>query len=135
MTNVQSTSLGAGTRTMPLPSNSTACSNLAMSQSETCQETKVRFHVSSKHLKLASPVFLARLDRPCQEGERDHASCRSISAKEWDVGAFFTFLNIIYGRHSKVPHTLSQGDFRKLATIVDYYGCRDIVAIFPDRWL
>lgn len=44
-------------------------------------------------------------------------------------------LDIIHGSHSRVPNRLGLVEFCKIATIVDYYKCHEIVNMFTDRWL
>ncbi|KAH7231445.1 hypothetical protein B0J15DRAFT_505963 [Fusarium solani] len=109
--------------------------NITPNQLEITQHSEVRFQVSSKHLKLASPVFRAMLDGPWREGTASNGSCRSISASDWNKDALLILLNIVHGHHREVPKSLNLETLCKLATIVDYYKCHEIVEIFADRWL
>lgn len=106
-----------------------------LSEDDSSRRNKIRFQVSSRHLALASSVFRSMLDGPWKEGTTSKESLRSIPANTWDVDALLIVLNIIHGHHRKVPKSLSLETLTKVATIVDYYNCHEIVEIFADRWL
>lgn len=109
--------------------------NTVANQLQITQDSAVRFQVSSNHLKLASPVFRAMLDGPWREGTPPNASCRSISTSNWSIDALLILLNIVHGHHREVQKYPNLETLCKLATIVDYYQCHEIVEIFADRWL
>lgn len=104
-------------------------------EDDSSRRTKTRFQVSSRHLTLASSIFRAMLDGPWKEGITSKESLRSILANTWDVDALLIVLNIIHGHHRKVPKSLSLEMLTKVATVVDYYNCHEVVEIFADRWL
>ncbi|KAJ3454817.1 hypothetical protein MRS44_013417 [Fusarium solani] len=96
---------------------------------------RLRMLVSWKHLKLASPVFRKMFAGPYVEGVTDDRGLRRVSATDWDPEAFVIVLDIIHGHHRSVPKSLSLEMLAKVAVIVDYYGCHEIIDVFVDIWL
>lgn len=99
------------------------------------QPNMVRLRVSSRHLILASPVFRKMLEGPWMESHACHGPIREISVGEWDLKAFIIVLDIIHGHHRLVPRSLSLEMLAKVAVIVDYYDCIEVVEVFSDYWL
>ncbi|KAH6972423.1 hypothetical protein BKA56DRAFT_493469 [Ilyonectria sp. MPI-CAGE-AT-0026] len=95
----------------------------------------VRLRVSSRHLILASPVFRRMLEGPWMESQACHGPLREISVGEWDLEAFIIVLDIIHGHHRLVPRSLSLEMLAKVAVIVNYYDCVEVVEVFSDNWL
>lgn len=95
----------------------------------------VRLRVSSRHLILASPVFRKMLEGPWRESQACHGPLREISVGEWDLEAFIIVLDIIHGHHRLVPRSLSLEMLAKVAVIVNYYDCVEVVEVFSDNWL
>ncbi|KAF9779378.1 hypothetical protein IL306_001923 [Fusarium sp. DS 682] len=97
---------------------------------------EVRFRVSSRHLILASRTFRSMLEGPWSEAtSSSNNSIRQISASDWDAVAFAVVLDIIHGRHREVPYRINLGLLTRIATIVDYYECHEVVQIFAHVWL
>lgn len=97
-------------------------------------KTQVRMLVSSRHLTLASPVFRTMLDGPFEKVYL--ASGRQqITASDWDVDAMVILLDIIHGHNKAVPRSLKLPTLARIATIVDYYECHEIVEVFGEIWL
>lgn len=99
------------------------------------QPNMVRLRVSSRHLILASPVFRKMLEGPWVESHACHGRLREISVGEWDLEAFIIVLDIIHGHHRLVPRSLRLAMLAKVAVIVDYYDCVEVVEVFWDYWL
>ncbi|KAI5460228.1 hypothetical protein BGZ63DRAFT_359733 [Mariannaea sp. PMI_226] len=97
-------------------------------------EPPIRMRVSSAHLMLASPVFLKMLSGPWKEGALSTFP-REIYTSEWDAKALSLLLDIIHGHHWDVPRSLDLETLAKLAVIIDYYQCHEIIGIFVDKWL
>ncbi|KAH7029533.1 uncharacterized protein B0I36DRAFT_350390 [Microdochium trichocladiopsis] len=106
-----------------------------------------RFRVSSRHLSLASPVFSQMLNGPWKEATSFAASTnastsasagpqrREIEASEWDTDATVILMDIIHGHFSQVPRTISLVMLAKVAILVDYYKCHEIVSVFSGPWI
>ncbi|KAF5251203.1 hypothetical protein FANTH_3638 [Fusarium anthophilum] len=98
-------------------------------------EIEVRMRVSSRHLILASRTFEAMLEGPWSEASPSSRPLRQISAEGWDAFALAIVLESIHGRHFKVPQKTNIGLLTRIATIVDYYQCREAVALHYDKWI
>ncbi|KAF2117932.1 hypothetical protein BDV96DRAFT_644269 [Lophiotrema nucula] len=97
-------------------------------------DSGIRFYVSSRHLKLASPWF-KRAMRDYVEGSRDQVDgLYHVSAEGWDEEAFLLLMNIFHLQHRKVPKTLELEMLAKVAVLVDYYECGEAIAFFTDIW-
>ncbi|KUJ15851.1 uncharacterized protein LY89DRAFT_670390 [Mollisia scopiformis] len=94
------------------------------------------FHmlVSSKHLKLASPVFRAMFQPGFLEGQILQSQARAqIDMPDDDPEAFGLLMNAIHGLSSKMPITVNLKTLTALALVVDKYQSE---ATFPyaQRW-
>lgn len=96
---------------------------------------EMRVRVSSRHLSLASPVFSKMLEGQFKEGIQNSQSFRRIETSEWDTEALLILLDIIHGHHRRVPRTVSLEMLGKIAVLVDYYDCHEIVEVFVDLWV
>lgn len=104
-------------------------------QQDQQDQPEVRLRVSSRHLILASPYFNRMLKGPWKESSINSGSPYTVSASDWDVEALLILMNIIHGQVRKVPRSLSLEMIAKVAVIVDYYQCVEVVEIFAERWL
>jgi len=95
----------------------------------------VTYLVSSHHLKLASPVFNAALTGPWIESTRPKGGCHRINIKDWDAEALLIVLNIIHGRNSRVPKTISLEMLCKVSVLVDYYHVHEAVRFPSLLWV
>lgn len=98
-------------------------------------QVEIRMLVSGKHLELASPYFEKMFSGPFMEGKADHSGLRQVTATDWDPEAFNIVLTIMHGYHRDVPKSLGLQMLAKLAIIVDYYECHEIIELFADIWL
>ncbi|KAK4236172.1 hypothetical protein C8A03DRAFT_45785 [Achaetomium macrosporum] len=83
---------------------------------------EMRMRVSSRHLILASPYFRAALNGRWQEAV-------SVSAD-----SFLILMQIIHGRNRQVPRLVSLELLAKIAVLVDYYECYEVVEVFVALW-
>jgi hypothetical protein len=98
-------------------------------------QVEVRMLVSGKHLVLASSYFEKMFSGPFTEGKADRSGLRRATASEWDPEAFNIVLTIMHGYHRDVPKSLGLEMLAKLAMIVDYYECHEIIELHADIWL
>ncbi|RYC78626.1 hypothetical protein BFJ63_vAg18500 [Fusarium oxysporum f. sp. narcissi] len=98
-------------------------------------QVEIRMLVSGKHLELASSYFKKMFSGPFTEGKADHAGLRRVTATDWDPEAFNIVLTIMHGYHRDVPRLLGLEMLAKLAMIVDYYECHEIIELYADIWL
>ncbi|EWY79971.1 hypothetical protein FOYG_16912 [Fusarium oxysporum NRRL 32931] len=103
--------------------------------SDAPEEVYYRMLVSSSHLVLASPVFQAMVEGPYVEGSTDHRGIYQFTTHGWNQEALVIVLDIIHGHHRSVPKSLDLEMLAKVAVIVDYYKCHEIVEVFAERWL
>jgi hypothetical protein len=105
-----------------------------MSESE---QPGVRMRVSSSHLILASPYFKRMLRGDWKEACTLRAEGRlTIYVEEdWDPDALLILMNIIHGHTRKVTRTVSLEMLAKLAVLVDYYQCPEVVEVFSEMWI
>ncbi|KAJ1325459.1 hypothetical protein MN608_08652 [Microdochium nivale] len=105
---------------------------------DTQERPAKRFRVSSRHLSLASPVFQQMLNGPWKEAALATAGGgdrRKIEASEWDTEATVILMDIIHGHFSQVPRAVSLELLAKIAILVDYYKCHEIVCLFSSMWI
>ncbi|SCN79292.1 uncharacterized protein FFB20_05914 [Fusarium fujikuroi] len=106
---------------------------------ETCvprlKKMEYRMLVSGKHLELASPIFKTMVTGPFAEGKADSSGFRLITAADLDPEAFNIVLTIMHGYNRDVPRSLSLEMLVKVAMIVNYYDCLEIVELYTDIWL
>jgi hypothetical protein len=93
---------------------------------------ELRFKVSSKHLTLASPRFKKMLAGPYKEA---NLPCPEVTIEEFDSEALKILLNIIHGKNSKVPRSLSLEMVAKVSELVDDLDCYEQVGVFGDIWI
>ncbi|KAF7557844.1 hypothetical protein G7046_g5963 [Stylonectria norvegica] len=93
---------------------------------------EVRMRLSSKHLALASEYFARMLKGPWQEAsaDADEKAEYVVHAEDWDEEALLTLMNIIHGRTRVVPREVDVRFVAKIAVLVDYYKCHEVVDIW-----
>ncbi|KAM3075120.1 hypothetical protein ACMFMG_007422 [Clarireedia jacksonii] len=98
---------------------------------------EIRMLVSSKHMKLASPVFKAMLRKGnFKEGlEFGSTGKAEISLPDDDPHAFAILINIIHGRTRQVPREVDLDLLSRISTLVDKYQIHEAVEIMSDRWI
>jgi hypothetical protein len=108
------------------------------SPSDECNhDEEIHYHVSAKHLRLASTRFESALSAGnWKEGIPDETDgLYHISAEDWDESAFLILLNALHLRTRQVPRTLSLEMLAKIAVLVDYYGCAEAVELWTEKWI
>jgi hypothetical protein len=98
-------------------------------------KVKIRLLVSGRHLALASSYFEKMFSGPFAESKIDDSGLRRVTANEWDPEAFSIILTIIHGYHRDVPKSLTVEMLAKVAMIVDYYECHEIVELHANIWI
>ncbi|KAI1196096.1 hypothetical protein F5X97DRAFT_224977 [Nemania serpens] len=96
---------------------------------------EIHFKVSSAHLKLASRYFQKAFDSNFKESQPDSDGTLRIDASDWDTEALLIVLRIIHGQNRQIPRQIDLELLAKIAVIVDYYDCREIVDAFAELWL
>ncbi|KAI0895703.1 hypothetical protein F4806DRAFT_66736 [Annulohypoxylon nitens] len=95
----------------------------------------IKYLVSSRHLILASKYFEKLLQGPWMEGTEVHLDgCRHVSAEDWDERALLILMQIIHGRNKKVPRVITLEMYAKIAVLVDYYKCHEVVTLWSELW-
>ncbi|KAF1997510.1 hypothetical protein P154DRAFT_496699 [Amniculicola lignicola CBS 123094] len=99
-------------------------------------EIEIHYLVSSRHLMLASPRFYTMLaDSNWVEGHRSDDGRYHINVEDWDEQALLVILNIFHLRHKEVPRELELEVLAKIAVLVDYYECAEVLELFSDMWI
>ncbi|KAK9775074.1 hypothetical protein SCAR479_08348 [Seiridium cardinale] len=110
----------------------------ATSRSTTPQpekKEKIRMKLSSKHLVLASNYFRKMFVGPWKESITSSGKCHTVDATGWDTEAMLILMNIIHGRARKVPRSIDLEMLAKIATLVDYYDCHEVVILYAECWI
>ncbi|KAL6158742.1 hypothetical protein ACJQWK_03100 [Exserohilum turcicum] len=118
------------------PSNDAVPSDAA-SQATEPEQDDVYYHVSSRHLMLASPMFKRALDKDGFKESIPHESdgFYHIDAHDWDPEAFLIVMQIIHGRNRNVPRVIPLEMLAKIAVVEDYYHFGEGLEIFQELWL
>jgi hypothetical protein len=99
-------------------------------------ESFLRIRTSSKHLSFSSPYFKRNLQSGMLESQtlrfRGHVE---FCMDEQDPEAMLIVLNIIHGKSRQVPKVVDLDMLTKLAVIVDYLECLEVVEPYSDRWV
>jgi len=100
-------------------------------------EEEIQYHVSSSHLRLASPKFESMLFRGnWKEGiPNENDGCYYIPTEDWDGEAFLILLNALHLRNRQVPRSVSLVMLAKIAVLVDYYNCAEAVELSTEMWV
>ncbi|EAW15160.1 uncharacterized protein ACLA_058170 [Aspergillus clavatus NRRL 1] len=99
-------------------------------------EMTVKYRASSKHLSLASRYFEKRLKAEWAEGKALQSDGHvEMKIPETDPQVFLILLNLMHCRTKRVPTTVTFDELTKLAILVDYYQCHEILGLYPQHWL
>lgn len=96
---------------------------------------EICFQLSSRHLILSSVYFRKIFHGRWKESTISSDGFYTIDASEWDVEALLILMNIIHGRVRRVPRSISLEMLAKIAVIVDYYDCHEVVELFVHYWV
>ncbi|KAI4696662.1 uncharacterized protein J4E88_000840 [Alternaria novae-zelandiae] len=99
------------------------------------EEQSIHYHVSSRHLMLASSTFKRMLAQDgFAESVRNEADgLYHIAASDWDPEAFLIVLRIIHGRNKQVPRDISLEMMAKIAVLEDYYNFGESLCLFTEK--
>ncbi|KAF2117931.1 hypothetical protein BDV96DRAFT_459735, partial [Lophiotrema nucula] len=100
------------------------------------EERRIEYHVSSKHLKLASRWFKRAMGTETfLESSRSHEdNLYHVSAEDWDEDAFLFLMNALHLQQRKIPRPITLEMLAKIAMVVDYYDCGETLAYFAETW-
>jgi hypothetical protein len=99
-------------------------------------EEGVHYHVSSRHLKLASRRFNTMLSgEKWDEGVRKEDGLFYTRPEGWDADAFLTLMDIFHLRNRQVPRSVDLDTLAKIAVMVDYYECEEATEVFTAMWI
>ncbi|KAH6875309.1 hypothetical protein BKA58DRAFT_427908 [Alternaria rosae] len=101
------------------------------------EEESIHYHVSSRHLILASVAFKRMLaQNGFAESVRNEADgLYHITAHDWDAEAFLIVLRIVHGRNKQVPREVSLEMLAKIAVLEDYYNFEEALDVFTEVWI
>ncbi|KAK0369094.1 hypothetical protein CLIM01_13545 [Colletotrichum limetticola] len=100
------------------------------------EEQVVKFLVSSRHLALASRYFFAKLSGPWMEASVKHIDgCYHMDASDWDSDALLILMQVIHGKTRSVPRRMNLEMLAKLAVLVDYYDCHEVIEVYCPVWI
>jgi hypothetical protein len=101
------------------------------------EDEGIRYHVSSRHLALASGFFKTSLSRNGWiEGQPNTADgMYHLSTADWDPQALLILLRVLHLRNRMVPRSLTLEMLTKVAVLVDYYRCGEAVELFSQMWV
>ncbi|KAM0812639.1 hypothetical protein AB5N19_12630 [Seiridium cardinale] len=116
-----------------MPEEPSATSRSTTPQPEKKEE--IRMKLSSKHLVLASNYFRKMFVGPWKESISSSGKCHTVDATGWDTEAMLILMNIIHGRARKVPRSIDLEMLAKIATLVDYYDCHEVVILYAECWI
>ncbi|KAI1330344.1 hypothetical protein F5Y16DRAFT_362860 [Xylariaceae sp. FL0255] len=116
----------------PLDTSSTICEPPTQISQEVFE---VRFLVSSKHLIMASYFFKKNLPNEFWTRERTPEGHRIVPDEEWDCEAFLVLMYIIHGSFRSLPGSITLEMLAKIAVLVDYYECLEVVEPFAKSWI
>ncbi|KAI9048632.1 hypothetical protein LZ554_007464 [Drepanopeziza brunnea f. sp. 'monogermtubi'] len=87
--------------------------------------------VSSKHLRLASPVFKAMLQGSFREGQALQSTGKAeVPLPDDDPAAFKILLDIVHGFPSKVPTSVDLSTLANLSILVDKYQMLEVASVY-----
>ncbi|KAG5767868.1 hypothetical protein H9Q69_001896 [Fusarium xylarioides] len=107
------------------------------------ESREVRMRISSKHLSFVSSTFR---DLLLTSNKKDvSAQCSDCSSSPsrpftrvhtigWDAVALTIVLDAIHGRHAEIPRVINLGLLARIATVVEYYKCQEVIHVFFGYW-
>lgn len=96
----------------------------------------IGMRVSSRHLALASPVFMRMFNGNWHEAREIRSEGIVVLIMDiWDVDITLILMNILHGYAPQVPRKVDLDTLAKIAVMVDYYQCRGAVEVFADIWV
>ncbi|KAI9654618.1 MAG: hypothetical protein M1829_000904 [Trizodia sp. TS-e1964] len=103
---------------------------------DTEMEQKLHVRASSKHLKLASPVFRAMFRAEFREGAMvDSGASPNISLLDDDSIALLIILCVIHGHTKILPHQINLSLLAQIAVLADKYNLESYLSFFANLWI
>jgi hypothetical protein len=99
------------------------------------RQPEIQMRLSSRYLMLASTYFKRMLNGPWKESAAEPDSRYRVQAEDWDADALSILINIIHGHIRSVPRSISLEMLAKVAVVVDYYDCYEVVELFSAIWI
>lgn len=99
------------------------------------KQQDICLRVFSRHLILASSNFKMMLTGRCQESRIQSEDKYLIKVEDWDANAFIILMNIIHGRFRSIPRSIDLETLAKIAVLVDYYNCHEVVELAVEMWI
>ncbi|EFQ26812.1 hypothetical protein CGRA01v4_08918 [Colletotrichum graminicola] len=100
------------------------------------QESETKLLLSSRHLILASHYFDKKLNGTWKEATPHPTDGRyHLEASDWDSDALLILMNVIHGRTRSVPRHVDCEMLAKIAVLVDYYKCHEVVEVYSSIWI
>jgi hypothetical protein len=99
------------------------------------EASRIRFRLSSRHLISASPYFRRMLTGPWKENASRADRLYKVTASDWSEDAFKLLMDIVHGNSQNVPRSINLELLAKIAVMVDYYKCYDVVKFYSDTWI
>ncbi|KAK7985510.1 hypothetical protein PG988_003132 [Apiospora saccharicola] len=113
-----------------------SCSPPLPPTDQSCNQADIRMRLSSRHLILASPYFKKMLLGPWRESTSVLGSSHFVIEEEgWDDDALLILMHVIHGRTRSVPRFVSLETLAKIAVLVDYYQCHEVVEFVTPIWI
>lgn len=96
----------------------------------------VRMRVSSKHLALASSYFKRNLESGMSESHTLSSEGRmNFLMNDEDPEAMLIIINVTHGRTRQIPRCVDLDMLTKIAVLVDYLECHEVIEPFSDMWI
>jgi hypothetical protein len=99
------------------------------------KQQDIRLTLSSRHLILASPIFRTMLTGCWQESRIRSENKYLIELEDYDANAFMILMNVIHGRIRSIPRSIDLETLAKIAVLVDYYDCHEVVELATEMWI
>ncbi|RFN46270.1 hypothetical protein FIE12Z_9467 [Fusarium flagelliforme] len=98
------------------------------------QSSHLRFRLSSALLINTSSYFKKSLSEQWNAQDPESGYKWTLVGKNWDGEAFLLLMNILHNKARAVPLKIELEMFAKVAVLVDYYGCHEVVELWADKW-
>jgi hypothetical protein len=100
------------------------------------ENMRARIRVSSRHLMLASAYFKRSLGGELAEGHTLRYEGRvEVNMKGQDLDTILLVMNMIHGRFRSLPSSVGLDALTRIATLVDYLECHEVVEPFVNNWI
>jgi len=98
------------------------------------QSSDLRFGLSSALLIDTSSYFKKSLSKQWNTPDPESGYKWTLEGRDWDGEAFLLLMNILHNKARVVPRKIGLEMFAKVAVLVDYYGCHEVVEVWAEVW-